>query len=306
MRTQKNAAQEKRSTSDQRPEEKESCGSGEVEKTKVGVGTEKQAAEALVATEESEEGVVQLKTWASYVRAGGGACRFASVILLFIFTQFVRVGCDWWVSRWTEGAFTYQSTSANETSNHTTFAATGSKGSSRDGGNNVDWINGSAVVAVENMSGLGARDYALGYGLVVVSFTAIMFLRSVAFTMTMLQASQTLHDGMFSRVLRAPMNWFWHQVTGRILNRFSKDMDCIDRLMVLAGMRPPPNPKRARARVHVHACTYTRTHTCTVIRVRIMKFIQAKALNADAASRSSPCTRVRRTKRTHAASSGAA
>jgi ABC-type multidrug transport system fused ATPase/permease subunit len=181
-----------------------------------------ETAEALVETEESEEGVVTLKTWGSYVRAGGGACRFTAVILLFIFTQGIRVGCDWWVSRWTEGSFSYRPstlTSLNLTAN-------GSLNSSLNSSNATLGLTGP---------NLEPSDYALGYGMVVLAFTGAMFLRSVCFTMTMLRASQTLHDAMFARVLRAPMNWFWQQVTGRILNRFSKDMDSIDRLMVLAA-----------------------------------------------------------------------
>ena len=181
-----------------------------------------ETAEVLVETEESEEGVVSLKTWGSYVRAGGGACRFTAVILLFIFTQGIRVGCDWWVSRWTEGSFSSRPstlTSLNLTAN-SSF--------------NSSFNSSNATLGLLGPN-LEPSDYALGYGMVVLAFTGAMFLRSVCFTMTMLRASQTLHDAMFARVLRAPMNWFWQQVTGRILNRFSKDMDSIDRLMVLAA-----------------------------------------------------------------------
>lgn len=49
-----------------------------------------------------------------------------------------------------------------------------------------------------------------------------------------MRASQNLHNSMFQGVIRATMNFFNTNPTGRILNRFSKDMGQIDELLPVA------------------------------------------------------------------------
>ncbi|CAN8001415.1 unnamed protein product, partial [Ixodes hexagonus] len=49
------------------------------------------------------------------------------------------------------------------------------------------------------------------------------------------QLSQSLHSGMLSHVLSSPMSFFDTTPRGRILNRFSMDLDAIDSRMYLSG-----------------------------------------------------------------------
>lgn len=46
-----------------------------------------------------------------------------------------------------------------------------------------------------------------------------------------MRSSQKLHDKMFDGVISAPMRFFDTNPSGRILNRFSKDMGAIDELL---------------------------------------------------------------------------
>jgi ABC-type multidrug transport system fused ATPase/permease subunit len=94
------------------------------------------------------------------------------------------------------------------------------------------WIARWANHGVRNFSD---SSYALVYLGLVGTFTLLLFLRNIAFSWSMVRASTALHNNMFDKVLRAPMTFFWSNPSGRVLNRFSKDMDNIDKLMVRAA-----------------------------------------------------------------------
>ncbi|CAL1291845.1 unnamed protein product [Larinioides sclopetarius] len=65
-------------------------------------------------------------------------------------------------------------------------------------------------------SGLGAGE---------IVFTLI---NAILMNLACLRAAKILHDGMLEHVMRAPMSFFDTTPLGRILNRFSKDIDTVD------------------------------------------------------------------------------
>ena len=69
------------------------------------------------------------------------------------------------------------------------------------------------------------------YGcLVGVSFIFAVF-RAYAFLLASLRCSERLHDKMVVAILQAPVLFFDSNPVGRILNRFSKDVGCMDELL---------------------------------------------------------------------------
>ncbi|CAN0456761.1 unnamed protein product, partial [Hapterophycus canaliculatus] len=53
--------------------------------------------------------------------------------------------------------------------------------------------------------------------------------RSLVQSLASLRASTTIHDSMTQRVMHAPVGWFERTPLGRILNRFSSDIQELDK-----------------------------------------------------------------------------
>lgn len=67
--------------------------------------------------------------------------------------------------------------------------------------------------------------YAGFYAVSVVGVIVMALITGTTFALVTVSASRTLHDSVFASVMRAPMGWFDMQPTGRILSRFTGDID---------------------------------------------------------------------------------
>lgn len=71
---------------------------------------------------------------------------------------------------------------------------------------------------------------------IIILLIVITFVRTFTFINICMKASRRLHDAMFRSITRATMRFFNTNSSGRILNRFSKDMGTIDELLPAAMM----------------------------------------------------------------------
>lgn len=65
----------------------------------------------------------------------------------------------------------------------------------------------------------------------VIALVVISLLRSFMFFSMAMRASTRLHNKMFASITRAPMRFFHLNPSGRILNRFAKDMGAVDEVL---------------------------------------------------------------------------
>ena len=92
----------------------------------------------------------------------------------------------------------------------------------------VNTTNIHELSAIEDESVI---NYVYIYTGIVLTIFFLGITRSLVFYKTCMTCSQRLHDMMFSALIRTGMRFFDTNPSGRILNRFSKDIGAIDELL---------------------------------------------------------------------------
>jgi len=94
---------------------------------------------------------------------------------------------------------------------------------------NDDYSNTTAVPVSDDL--MTVNTYIYIYTGIVLAIFFVGIIRSIVFYLVCMACSQRLHDMMFSALIRTGMRFFDTNPSGRILNRFSKDMGAIDELL---------------------------------------------------------------------------
>lgn len=162
-------------------------------------GTEK--LDPVEVEETRSKGKVSGAVYSGYLKAGGNWCVIFVVILLCILSQLAASGGDFFISQWVNMEERY----VEELSNGTLH---------------MEWKSSLT------------RDICIYvYSALTVLTIVVTLVRSFSFFSTCMNASIRLHDQMFRSISRATMRFFNTNTSGRILNRFSKDMGAIDELL---------------------------------------------------------------------------
>ena len=75
------------------------------------------------------------------------------------------------------------------------------------------------------------------YGSLVGASFIFLIIRAFSFYLVSLRCSERLHDKMVAAVLQAPVVFFDSNPVGRIMNRFSKDISCMDDVLPKTFLR---------------------------------------------------------------------
>lgn len=145
----------------------------------------------LTEDETREVGSVDTAVYKRHLRAMGGCSTGLLMFLTIAVTQAAIVFSDYWLAYWTQRSVPF-GMSSEDTSDGFFMAG-------------YVWI---AVVA----------------GLALLS-------RGLVFAVGSYKASRSHHDGLLRSVMRAPATFFDQTPTGRVLNRFAKDIDSIDTVL---------------------------------------------------------------------------
>ncbi|KAF0706159.1 putative multidrug resistance-associated protein lethal(2)03659, partial [Aphis craccivora] len=148
-------------------------------------------AEPVEVAETRSSGKVSHSVYLSYISAGGNAFKILFLLLICIFTQVLGTAGDYWISYWV---------------------------------NLEDNVFRYTEIKSTNISNY--FTYALFDTPLVISRQFCVIMYSV-----LIGASMNLHNNMFNAITRATMHFFHTNPSGRILNRFTKDIGTIDEIL---------------------------------------------------------------------------
>ncbi|KAG6794912.1 multidrug resistance-associated protein 4 [Apis mellifera caucasica] len=216
--------------------------------------TEPKETEELMA-----KGNVSKSLYWKYFRAGGSVLMILIFIWSLVLGQIGSSGCDYWVAYWTKkeemhikhninNNYTLQILKQNLTTS-LSFDGDIDKLMNKTFSFEIDNFNDtiSNFSTLENNSfdnsiwNINAtskdlsyldRDTALWiYGSFIITSIVLTSIRNIVFYKICMNASKNLHNLMFSCLLKAPMLFFDTHPSGRILNRFSKDVGSVDEIL---------------------------------------------------------------------------
>ncbi|XP_068157078.1 ATP-binding cassette sub-family C member 4 [Drosophila tropicalis] len=147
--------------------------------------------------EAQASGSISFRVWYEYFHAGSTLLGFSFMVFVMVLSQVVCSSSDYFSNFWTQQE---DQRSQGKTTSFTTFECM--------------YIYGGLIIAV----------------VIMTTFRGFLFFK------TCMHASKVLHDRMFGCILHATMRFFDTNPSGRILNRFSKDMGAIDELLPRAMM----------------------------------------------------------------------
>ncbi|TWW64058.1 Multidrug resistance-associated protein 4 [Takifugu flavidus] len=154
-----------------------------------------------VPEESRAEGNIGLKLYLQYLRSGANVVVLLVVLLFNIVAQLAYIMQDWWLAHWAD----------NQESQSTNITVI------QNGKNITEQLD---------------TDFYLGiYGGLTLATVIFGFIRNMFLFNVLVRCAQSLHDRMFTAILRTPVRFFDINPIGRILNRFSKDIGQLDSKM---------------------------------------------------------------------------
>ncbi|XP_021375923.1 multidrug resistance-associated protein 9-like [Mizuhopecten yessoensis] len=177
----------------------------------------------LTIGETSKAGEISMEAYMSYVRAAGGKIVAVGVFLLYVCSISSVTFSDWWLGLWieqtnTRGKVTLPSES-NAKDTHVSVIETATTYT-------VKITNTTPSLEIEEIE--GTDWYMAIYVYTTVVITGLAVLKGWVAGVVMTKAAVNLHNTAVGRVISAPLQFFDANPPGRLLNRFSRDVEDAD------------------------------------------------------------------------------
>ncbi|XP_009076870.1 PREDICTED: multidrug resistance-associated protein 7 [Acanthisitta chloris] len=173
--------------------------------------------------EEKKEGAVAFQVYKAYWLAVG-TCWALSILFSLLLMQASRNISDWWLSHWIS--------SISQTANTSVMVFSASLPSPElllfSTVGLVSPIRALDTTPVPSNGSLDVNFYLIVYGSIAGANSLFTILRAFLFAYGTIRAATAIHNRLLQRALKATVTFFDTTPTGRILNRFSSDLYCVD------------------------------------------------------------------------------
>ncbi|NXK54352.1 MRP7 protein, partial [Chauna torquata] len=173
--------------------------------------------------EEKKEGAVAFQVYKAYWLAVG-SCLALSILFSLLLMQASRNTSDWWLSHWIS--------SISQTANTSVMVCSDSLPSAElllfSIVGLVSPIPALDTAPVPSNGSVDVSFYLTVYGSIAGANSLFTILRAFLFAYGTIRAATVIHSRLLQRVIKATVTFFDTTPVGRILNRFSSDLYCVD------------------------------------------------------------------------------
>ncbi|EDW58559.1 ATP-binding cassette sub-family C member 4 [Drosophila virilis] len=174
--------------------------------------------------EQQSVGAVKFSVYASYFKALESTFLLGLIVVLFICARVMLTGVDYFLSRWViweekialNGSTVALPAAVNATLDLSTEAPVN------------DTVNTATPTSFESVEDDVRQQLVLFYAVILAATLIVYLMRTFGYFRMCLRISLRLHDRLFRGITRASMYFFNTNSSGRILNRFSKDIRTVD------------------------------------------------------------------------------
>nr|ASU47346.1 ABCC3 [Cnaphalocrocis medinalis] len=154
--------------------------------------------------EERQSGNLKWSVVTAYFRSGGSGLFIALTFFVMLLGPMAGGAVDFWVSYWANNMAAYEQTN--------------------------DGVPPEPGLDVQ-VGTFTTGQYLIIHGSIVLATIVIVHARIVPFVRLIVNASKNLHNYMFSTMIKGIMRFFDTSSSGRILNRFTKDIGALDEIL---------------------------------------------------------------------------
>ncbi|ODQ79563.1 hypothetical protein BABINDRAFT_37368 [Babjeviella inositovora NRRL Y-12698] len=170
----------------------------------------------LVEEESKSDGVVSLKVYSGYAKIFGGWPTWTFLLSLFIITQLIYMYQSWWLRKWSITSEFQASTSMVSIAS---FVRTVTS---------IPQVIASGYETVVIKDAHGPLYYIIIYSIIGFVYALSSTIRILVCFFGGIRASNRIFKRVLYTVLRARLRFFDATPIGRIMNRFSKDIESVD------------------------------------------------------------------------------